>query len=189
MEVGREGTQRAREYERRFGPAAGDTRAGVLTDRNTGANPDGENRVGGAARVGLSVEDRRVDGRLGVEAVGQTSLASPVGDVRVRGEALVGADGAATGQVNRRGVDVGASAFVGGRLQGEVGREGRFGGVSLRGELSAGVGGAAGVRANVNNGRISFGANLGATLGLGARLGFNVSIDYRAVGQAIGLPL
>lgn len=110
-----------------------------------------------------------VDGYIGAQAQGEASL-------------VIGASGV-TGAA-------GFSAFAGGRVDGSISKEGELGGVKAKGEARGSVSYGAGVKAEFEGGYqdgvVKYDVDIGATLGVGAEIGFSVELDVTgAVDNAV----
>ncbi|MDV6014729.1 putative T7SS-secreted protein [Haloechinothrix sp. LS1_15] len=99
----------------------------------------------------------------------------------LQGEAFVGAEAGLEGSVNTSGVKLGGEAFAGGRAEGGV--HGDVGGVGagLTGEVWAGAGAAADLNVGMDDGKFTVGAEAGAALGYGGKLGGEIVIDPEKV--------
>jgi hypothetical protein len=173
--------------------AEGQGEAGVALWRDDwrGENWDASLRFGSAEAKGnydLKFSDKglegKVQGEAGVYAVrgqynGEIAGANATVDAYIgaqaRGEAgiVVGASGVMA--------SAGASAFVGGRIDGSISKDVEVGGVKAtgeaRGSLSYGLGAKAEVEGGFDDGIFKLDADIGATVGLGAEVGFSVELD------------
>jgi hypothetical protein len=109
-----------------------------------------------------------------------------------QGSAWVGAKANAHGDLTidpvngKYGLEVGGDAFVGAKagVEGKVSL-GEYGGVGGKAEAWAGVGVSANASVKLENGRFKARFELGAALGIGFKLGFNVDINFKKIGDAI----
>lgn len=174
--------------------AEGQGEIGAAVWRNDwgGDNWDASLRVASAearGNYGLKLSEKGIEGKLqgeaGIYAVrGQYNAELAGVDVAVDG--YVGAQ--AKGEVEATlgpGVAMmtaGGSAFVGGRIDGAVSKEASLiGGTKAKGEARGSVSYGLGVKAEADfgykDGVIKFDSDFGATVGLGAELGFSVELD------------
>ncbi|MBN1206135.1 MAG: hypothetical protein JXB05_14555 [Myxococcaceae bacterium] len=84
------------------------------------------------------------------------------------------------------GIEAGGDAFIGARA-GASGKVsfGDYGGVGGSAEAWAGLGVSAKASAKLENGRFKARFELGAALGIGFKLGFNVDINFKKIGEGI----
>lgn len=109
-----------------------------------------------------------------------------------QGQVWVGAKANAHGDLTidpvngKYGLEVGGDAFVGAKagVEGKVSL-GEYGGVGGKAEAWAGVGVSANASVKLENGRFKARFELGAALGIGFKLGFNVDINFKKIGDAI----
>ncbi|MGO1166035.1 MAG: hypothetical protein ACTMHL_05395 [Janibacter sp.] len=113
------------------------------------------------------------------------------------GEAYIGAEATAEGQASigpgGARIDAGLDAFAGGKAEGEVSQDiGDYGSVGVGGEVSYGIGAHAEVDGEISADRIGVSVDVGATLGIGAGVNFDVSVspseiigDLGDAGQAV----
>jgi len=95
-----------------------------------------------------------------------------------KGEAMVGAQAEAQGNVGWTGAEGSAEAFAGAKAEGEVGAEVAGVGAGAHGEAWAGVGAeASGQFGMGDDGKFHVGGSVGAALGVGGKVGFDVSVD------------
>ena len=81
---------------------------------------------------------------------------------------------------------VGGEAFAGARAGAEAKVNlGKFGSAGARAEAWAGVGASFKAEAGFKDGRLKARFELGAALGIGFKLGFNVDIDVRGIKNAV----
>jgi hypothetical protein len=195
------------EFAKRQGPGVDATLIGGKTAGNLfgtgtkGAAQFGDVTVGGQADVkalGGGAAATAGIGRDGLNAqanvnayVAQVSAegGAQYGIAEVNGQAkgFVGAEAGAHGAVGLDGVRVGADAFAGakatGMLHGDVGGLG----AGATGEAWAGFGAEADATFGKNDdGSWTVGANAGAGLGVGGKLGFEVTVDPSEVTETLG---
>lgn len=109
-----------------------------------------------------------------------------------QGSAWVGAKANAHGDLTidpvngKYGLEVGGDAFIGAKagVEGKVSL-GEYGGVGGKAEAWAGLGVSANASVKLENGRFKARFELGAALGIGFKLGFNVDINFKKIGDAI----
>lgn len=155
-------------------------RAGELAVRGTGsvALRDGALVAQGKVQATASLIDARATGRAklgGVEANGEASL-------------FAGARAKADGTLTidpKRGIyaaEVGGEAFAGVKagVSGDV-QLGKYGSVGGTAEAWAGVGAQFRAKVGYKDGKLQARVDIGAALGIGFKLGFNVSIDVKGI--------
>ena len=140
-----------------------------------------------------------------IKAVGDlkasATLLSAKGNVKVgkgdynleaSGEAYVGAQAKAHGELTidpAKGIyaaKIGGDAFVGARAGVEAQANlGKFGSVGGRAEAWAGAGVAFNAELGFKNGRLKARFDIGAALGVGFKLGFNVDIDLKGIKDTV----
>ncbi|MEZ6050493.1 MAG: hypothetical protein R3C02_03755 [Planctomycetaceae bacterium] len=193
------------EYQQRAGVSS--TSGGVRHE--AGVNAGLDERTGFEAGVFVSGErrqgtsdgqkygDRRDEvwfaGARGGAQAGAFSDASAsqsgtVGNVDIRnyaqGEAFVGSEAEVQTGLSNNGLQLGGSAFSGGRVGGKLGTEIGPAGIAGTGEAWSGLGLDAGVNATVRDGKLKLGGELGAALGVGGKLGAEITIDTKPIGTA-----
>lgn len=115
------------------------------------------------------------------EAEGELKWGDHVG-VSGKGEAFVGANAEAEANIGWGGADVSAGAFAGARAEGEIGAEVAGVGAGVHGEAWAGAGIEADAQLGMgDDGKFHVGGSFGIGLGVGGKLGFDVSVDPGAV--------
>lgn len=119
---------------------------------------------------------------VGVEGSAEAKLGEHLG-VKATGNASVGADAELGVTVGREGVHAGAQAFVGAKAGGDIVAEvGPVkGGASA--EVSAGLGVAAEADVGFSGGKFSLEGELGATLGLGGKVGVDIEVDLVEISE------
>ncbi|MFP2928802.1 hypothetical protein ACLESO_27120 [Pyxidicoccus sp. 3LG] len=181
---------------------AGISRAGSFGGPNSIAQGQGSFSVGEASVNGsgsVSLEGGALKARGAVNA--SATLLNAQGSVRIgkgdytldaKGEAYIGAKAKASGELTidpARGIyaaKVGGEAFAGARVGAEANVNlGKFGSVGGRAEAWAGVGAAFNVEAGFKNGRFKARVDIGAALGIGFKLGFNVDIDLKGIADTV----
>ncbi len=108
------------------------------------------------------------------------------------GYAYVGAKANAQGELTidpARGISaakIGGEAFLGAKagIEGEA-KLGKFGSVGGRAEAWAGIGASFNAEAGFKDGKFKARVDFGAALGIGFKLGFNVSIDVKGIKDAV----
>ena len=101
-----------------------------------------------------------------------------------QGQTFVGSEAGVEAGVSNNGVGLGGSAFTGGRASGTIGTEIGPAGVAGTGEAWSGLGAEAGVNVRMREGKLKLGGELGAALGVGGKLGAEITIDTRPIGRA-----
>ncbi|ALG12526.1 putative T7SS-secreted protein [Kibdelosporangium phytohabitans] len=95
-----------------------------------------------------------------------------------KAEGFVGANAEAEANIGWGGADVSAGAFAGAKAEGDIGAEVGGVGAGVHGEAWAGAGAEASAQLGMgNDGKFHIGASVGLGLGVGAKLGFDVSVD------------
>jgi hypothetical protein len=166
------------------GRLRGTTSMGASVDLNSmTAKLDGGVR-GEAHLLGVSAGGSRV---FGGSAINTTTS--------VRGDAYVGAEAGAKAGVNFNprtgdaGVSAGLDAFAGAKAKGKVrqsfGAAGEnLGAVGVRGEAWAGIGASADASAGFEDGKFKISGSIGAALGVGGKVGFDLEIDVVGTAKA-----
>ncbi|MEU6646892.1 putative T7SS-secreted protein [Saccharomonospora sp. NPDC046836] len=109
------------------------------------------------------------------------------GSVSASGEAMAGAEASGQASIGLTGVEAGGEAFAGARASGEVGAEVAGVGAGVNGEAWAGVGIQGSAQFGMgDDGKFHIGASGGAALGVGGKVGFDVTIDPGGVVDAVG---
>jgi hypothetical protein len=99
-----------------------------------------------------------------------------------KGEVFVGAKVETENSIGWSGVEVGGEAFAGAKAEGNVGAEVGGIGAGVHGEAWAGAGAQASAQVGMgDDGKFHVGGSVGLGLGVGAKLGFDVSVDPGAV--------
>jgi hypothetical protein len=118
-------------------------------------------------------------------AEGEVKLGQHVG-VSGSGEVFVGAEAKAEGTIGWLGAKGDAEAFAGARAKGEAGAEVAGIGAGVNGEAWAGIGAeASGQFGMGEDGKFHVGASAGLALGLGGKVGFDVSVDPGEVADTV----
>lgn len=110
-----------------------------------------------------------------------------IAEVGGSGQAFVGGEAGAHGAIGTDGVRVGADAFAGAKATGEV--HGDLGGLGAggTGEAWAGVGAEADATlGRGEDGKWTIGAEAGAGLGIGGKVGFEVTVDPGEISDTLG---
>ncbi len=168
------------------GPVSGHGRVAVL-----------EADVSGSGSVGF--ENGAVTARGQVKA--EATLAEAEGSVRAdlgplhaeaQGKAYVGVQAKANGELTidpLNGVykaQIGGDAFAGAKAGGRAGVSlGEFGGAGVTGEAWAGIGVSGKAEASLENGRFKARFELGAALGVGFKIGFDVDINFGKIADTV----
>lgn len=119
-----------------------------------------------------------------LEAQGEVSLGPAA--LGASGSAMVGASADASATIGPQGANLHAEAFVGAKAEGEVHADIAGVGAGVKGEAWAGVGAEADVDLGMKDGKFTIGAEFGAALGVGGKLGFEVTIDPAEVIDTVG---
>lgn len=141
-----------------------------------------------ASTVAASITDEGVKGRAEASAGGKATLegrvdAGPLG-ANAKGEVFVGAQAGAQATAGRDGLHASADAFAGAKETGKVGADVGGIGVNLTGEAWAGAGAEAGATVGKDDdGTWHVGANAGASLPLGGKVGFELTVDPSKVSK------
>lgn len=126
--------------------------------------------------------------QAGAFADASASQSGRVGNVEIenyaQGETFVGSEAGVEAGVSNNGVGLGCSAFTGGRAAGKVGTHIGPAGVGATGEAWSGLGAEAGVNVTMKDGKLKLGGELGAALGVGGKLGAEITIDTKPIGKA-----
>lgn len=140
---------------------------------------------GGISRDGLTGQLKA--GAYLAEASARGSATYGIAEVGGSGRAYVGAEAGAQGSIGKDGVQAGVNAFAGAKATGEVHADVGGVGAGVTGEAWAGVGAEANVGVGKNDdGSWTIGAEAGVGLGVGAKLGFEVTVDPDEVTDTIG---
>jgi hypothetical protein len=172
------------------------------------------NKLGGLAqgqgRITLGEAYVKANGKIGIEggalkatgsAQASATLLAAEGSVRfgkgdytldAKGEAYVGARANASGELTidpAKGIyaaKIGGEAFAGARIGGEANLNlGQFGGAGVRAEAWAGIGASFKAEAGFKDGRFKARLDIGAALGVGFKLGFNIDINVKGIKDAV----
>ncbi|MFT4199274.1 hypothetical protein [Gordonia sp. (in: high G+C Gram-positive bacteria)] len=135
----------------------------------------------------LGAEDGNLKGSLEAEAnVVKTKVTNSLdvgpANIKQEVEAKVGANSSAKGSIGKDGADLELEAFAGAEVTGKLHADVGGVGADAGGALRAGIG--ANAKATIgktDDGKFQIGAKLGATLGIGAEVNFNVTIDPKKV--------
>lgn len=195
------------EFAKRQGPdvkatlVGGTTEASLFKAGANGATQLGDLHLGGSAEIKALSADATAaagisrDGVFGEAKAGaylvnaQARGAAQYGIAEVGGSAqgYVGAEAGAQGSIGKDGVKAGVNAFAGAKATGEV--HGDVGGVGagVTGEAWAGAGAEANATIGKGeDGKWTIGAEAGVGLGVGAKLGFDVTVDPGKVTDTVG---
>jgi hypothetical protein len=119
------------------------------------------------------------------------SVSTNVAGVDLAAEGMVGASAEATGSIEFDPLNgsLGASGEVGGfagaQVEGSAGMTGDYGTAEVGGSLRAGIGAEASGDIGFDDGKFSLSGNVGATLGIGGSVSFDVEVDVYEVGGDI----
>lgn len=109
-----------------------------------------------------------------------------------RGSAYVGVKAKANGELTidpRQGIyaaRVGGEAFAGAKAGAEANLKlSKYATVGARAEAWAGIGASFNAEAGFKNGRFQAKVSLGAALGIGAKFGFNIDIDFKGIANKV----
>ncbi|MFE7357606.1 putative T7SS-secreted protein [Streptomyces sp. NPDC057543] len=170
-----------------FGTGPGETTVG-------GAKLKGQagiDLLGVSGTAGASIKDGQLQAGLSGSAyLAQASAkgSAEYGIAAVQGEAkaYVGADASATVGVGKDGVHAGAEAFAGAKATGSVSADVGGVGAGVTGEAWAGVGASASADLGMKDGKFTIGGELGAGLGVGGKVSFDVTIDAGKMIDSVG---
>ncbi|MES9524967.1 putative T7SS-secreted protein [Streptomyces capoamus] len=101
-------------------------------------------------------------------------------------KAYAGAEASATMGVGRDGVHAGAEAFAGAKATGSVSADVGGVGAGVSGEAWAGVGASANADLGMKDGKFTIGGELGAGLGVGGKVSFDVTVDPAKMVDSVG---
>jgi hypothetical protein len=109
------------------------------------------------------------------------------GPVSADGSAHAGvqADAEAKGSIGKDGVNAGAGAFAGAKASADGSVEAGGVGAGGHAEVQAGIGANADVNAGMKDGKFKVGGSLGACLGVGGKVSFNVEVDPSKVTNTV----
>nr|WP_255954428.1 hypothetical protein [Streptomyces sp. ODS25] len=166
---------------------SGETKAGGITLKG-GA---GIAVLGADGSVGASV----TNGRAQVGASGSAYLAQAYANgsmekgifaLQGEGKAYVGADASVKASVGKDGLHAGAEAFAGGKVSGSGSAD--IGGIGVGGTAEgwAGVGAEANADLGMKDGKFTIGGEAGIGLGLGGKVGGNITVDPGKVVDTLG---
>lgn len=167
----------------------------------TGATQVGDVTLAGQARIDVLGAEATATAGISQDGIsGQASARAYLAQASAHGSAhygiaevggsasgFVGAEAGVQGSIGTDGVNVGANAFAGARATGEV--HGDVGGIGagLTGEAWAGAGAEANATVGRDeDGRWTIGAEAGVGLGVGAKLGFEITVDPGEVTETLG---
>jgi hypothetical protein len=127
-----------------------------------------------------------------VNAQGSVKIGKGDYNLTAQGEAYVGVKAKASGELvidPAKGIyaaKVGGEAFAGARAGAEANVNlGKFGSVGARAEAWAGVGVAFNAEVGFKGGRLKARFDIGAALGVGFKLGFNIDIDLKGIKDTV----
>ncbi|WP_291417508.1 putative T7SS-secreted protein [Actinophytocola sp.] len=146
--------------------------------------------VEGTAAAGISRDGVFAEARANaylVQASAEGSAHYGIAEVGGSAKGYVGAEAGAQGSIGLDGVRVGADAFAGAKATGEL--HGDVGGLGagVTGEAWAGAGAEANATLGKGeDGKWTIGAEAGLGLGVGAKLGFEVTVDPGKITDTLG---
>lgn len=147
--------------------------------------------LGADASANASVSALGVKGDAEAEAYlakgsAEGDLKAGPAELKGSADAIVGADAKADGEVGWTGAQGHAEAFAGAKAEGDASAEVAGVGAGAHGEAWAGVGAeASGQFGMGDDGKFHIGASVGAALGVGGKLGFDVSVDPSEVTHSV----
>ncbi|MEU6147589.1 putative T7SS-secreted protein [Streptomyces sp. NPDC047081] len=169
------------------------------------AGISGETTAGGATLKGAAgVQALGVDGsaaasfgngrlQAGVSGTAYLAQASANGSVQygiagaqAEGKAFAGADANANLSAGKDGLHAGAEAFAGAKATGSVSADVAGVGAGVSGEAWAGAGASASADLGMKDGKFTIGGEAGIGLGLGAKVGFDVTVDPGKLVDSVG---
>ena len=141
--------------------------------------------------VGASVANGQLQaGASGIAYLAQASANGSVeyGVAALQGEAkaFAGAEASAKVGFGKDGLHAGAEAFAGAKATGSVSADVAGVGAGVTGEAWAGVGAEANVDLGMKDGKFTIGGELGAGLGVGGKVGGNITVDPGKMVDSIG---
>lgn len=132
----------------------------------------------------LSATDKGYEGSAAVELGLAKASAGAAGTLlggalaaKAAGEVYVGGEARGKVAIGTDGLKASGEAFAGAKVSGEVGGSVAGVGGKAVGEAWAGVGVAGEIKAGFEDGKLTLGASGGVAVGIGAKLGFQVTID------------
>lgn len=170
------------------GTLEGETKLGVL-DAHHKAEVKALS-AGASGSMGFTNGGVNATGTAGaylVKAEAEGSLKAGPAEVGGSAKGFVGAEVNGNLTVGGNGLDAKIDAFAGARVEGEV--HGDVGGIGagLKGEAWVGVGAEANVTAGFNeDGKFKIGGELGAGVGVGGKVGFEITVDPAEVVKTAG---
>jgi len=160
----------------------------------------GSVKVGEALATGnASVDFDPLKGRIGVQAGGDVEVdavkaegsVDTVFGQHLTGQGTIGADAGAVANATfdplKGTVDAGvhADAFAGGKLSGSVSQDVGPATVGANGYVSYGVGANLDAELGMKDGKLNYGFDIGATLGVGGGIGFHGSLDVGKIAKDV----
>jgi len=141
--------------------------------------------------VGASIANGQL--QAGVSGTAYLAQASANGSVEygvaaIQGEAkaFAGADASAKVGVGKDGLHAGAEAFAGAKATGSLSADVAGLGAGATGEAWAGVGAEANADLGMKDGKFTIGGEFGAGLGVGGKVGVNITVDPGKMVDSIG---
>jgi hypothetical protein len=145
------------------------------------------------ADAGAHVSTSALGVKAGAEAEAYLAKGHAEGDLKAgpaelkgSGDALVGADAKADGEVGWTGAQGHAEAFAGAKAEGDASASVAGVGAGVHGEAWAGAGAeASGQFGMGDDGKFHVGGSVGLALGVGGKVGFNASVDPTEVTHSV----
>lgn len=143
--------------------------------------------VGASGSIGRDGLKGEAHASAGVTATAQGSANYGIAEVGASGKAFAGAEAGAEGSVGLDGVHAGAHAFAGARAEGEVHTDVGGVGAGVKGEAWAGAGAEADFDLGKGkDGKWHIGGEVGAAVGVGGKVGTEITIDPSKVADTAG---
>ncbi|RZQ64503.1 putative T7SS-secreted protein [Amycolatopsis suaedae] len=131
-----------------------------------------------SAEIGTDGVRADAGASVGVTAETKGEVSLGPGELGASGEAFAGAEAEGNVSLDERGLHAGVEAFAGAKAEGEVHADVGGIGAGLTGEAWAGVGAEANVDFGFDeNGTFTIGGEVGAGLGVGGKVGGEITID------------
>ncbi|GAA1236721.1 hypothetical protein GCM10009676_21240 [Prauserella halophila] len=132
-----------------------------------------------SAGIGVTRDGLKGTAKASVGGTAETKGQINYGPAEVggSGKAFAGAEAQGTVEVGADGLKAGANAFAGARAEGEVHADVGGVGAGVKGEAWAGVGAEANVQVGMDDGKFVIGGEAGAALGVGGKVGGEVTVD------------
>jgi hypothetical protein len=162
--------------------ASGSLHAGDLIVTGAASASEGADleASAGLSKDGLAAN---LEASAGLRATAAADARYGIVGVHANGEGFVGADGELGLNVTKDKIGVDAEGFAGGRLTGDLGADVAGLGAGVHGEAWAGVGAELKAGAEFKDGKFHLGGHVGAAVGVGGSVGFDITIDPEEVGR------